>query len=472
MSPSKPFLFSAFFAGILFVYPFGNLHAQAPPQNIADSLQSILNHSLPTNFTAPGVIMRVNVPGQWTWQGAAGNGISGTTAGQSQTTATATDRFRTGSVTKMMIATCILKLEQDGLLSIEDPIANYLRPTLVTDTINSSGTVLIRHLLNHTSGIANSAANNTCQLDVLTNPLNNRTLEEAIYCGATQGELFPPGTNWTYSNTNYSLLAMIISNVSGMDYKQYLQQTIFTPLNMSQTEIPQTNDISGPHMGCYWNIPGLGWTDLTIINASTYAGWADVVTSTNDLITFYDVLRNGQLINSTEWGKMQTIDPAANAYGLGFDFYTFYASAYNGHYGEVANTSGLFFGDIQSTLAPNGYFISYNFNTQGADMQNKIDKPVMNLLKNGISGLTQLVVNENLLVYPNPSNDIVTISIPTTEQQYRIELADLNGRKILHTQNASGQTIIDTKEIPNGTYLLTVENNQTISRQKLIIQHP
>jgi|GEM_PF-636625 len=445
---------------------------QTPPQYIADSLQSILNHALPTNFAAPGVIVRVEVPGQWTWEGAAGNGISGTTAGQTQTVAASADRFRTGSVTKMMIATCILKLEQDGLLSIEDPIANYLRPTLVTDTINSSGTVLIRHLLNHTSGIANSAANNTCQLDVLTNPLNNRTLEEAIYCGASQGELFPPGTSWTYSNTNYSLLAMIINNVSGMDYKQYLQQTIITPLNLSQTEIPSTTDIAGPHMGCYWNIPGMGWVDLTIVNATTYAGWADVVTATADLITFYTALRSGQLISSSEWAKMQTIDPAANAYGLGFDFYTFYGSAYNGHYGEVANTSGLFFGDIQSVIAPNGYFISYNFNTQGADMQNKIDKPVMNLLKNGTNGLNENPTAIPVTVFPNPSDGMTTITLPSSYAGIEINLLDLQGKKIRSFKSTGSAVQIDTKEIPNGTYVLKIHASSFDLQEKLFILHP
>jgi CubicO group peptidase (beta-lactamase class C family) len=176
---------------LIFALAFSSKEAksQTPPQVVIDSLQTILNQALPSNFQNSGVIMSVYAPGQWTWSGAAGNGIAGITAQQPQTNASVTDRFRVGSITKMMVAVCILKLEEDGLLSIEDPIDMYLRPTLVNDTIAPSDTVRIRHLLNHTSGIANSANNTSCQQNVLTNPLGSHSLEEAIYCGASQYQL-------------------------------------------------------------------------------------------------------------------------------------------------------------------------------------------------------------------------------------------------------------------------------------------
>lgn len=81
---------------------------QSPSPAIANALQTVVNNSLPTNFSNPGVVMGITVPGEWSWYGAAGDAIAGITAGQPQTTATPTTRFRVGSISKMMVATAVL----------------------------------------------------------------------------------------------------------------------------------------------------------------------------------------------------------------------------------------------------------------------------------------------------------------------------------------------------------------------------
>jgi D-alanyl-D-alanine carboxypeptidase len=445
--------------------------AQTAPQVISDSLMSILQNALPTSLANSGVIMEVYVPGQWTWTGAVGSSISGMTAQQPQANANVTDRFRVGSITKMMVAVCILKLEEAGMLSIEDPISLYLRPTLVNDTIAASDTVRIRHLLNHTSGIANSADNTSCQQNVLTNPLGSHSLEEAVYCGASQGEMFPPEFAWGYSNTNYSILAMIIESVTGQSYSSYVTQNVFTPLGLTNTEIPTTNQITGPHMGCYWNIGN--WIDLTIINPTTYTGWADVVSSTHDLNLFHYALRNGQLLNSTSWGEMQTMYPGTFGYGLGYDFYTITSQNYTGHYGEVANTSGCFFGDIQSGIAPNGYYISYNYNTQGANMQNDIDVPVL-LLLNSALGLEE---NNNAStahfnVYPNPVSQHLTILNSDYADIRYVEITDMAGKTVTAESGFGNQSQfqLDLSALPAGAYMLSIETAEGEFHQSVFKQ--
>lgn len=441
----------------------------AQTQAISDSLQNILDASLPANFSNPGIVMTVYVPGQWTWSGASGNAIAGITAGQPVSTATPSTRFRVGSITKNMVATCILKLEEDGLLSIEDPINDYLRPTMIADTIQNSDTIRIRHLLNHTSGVANSGDNSSCQMNVLTNLLGSHSYEEAVYCGASLGELFTPGTSWSYSNTNYTLLAMIIEEVSGMTYQNYLTQTIITPLGLTQTEIPTNNQISGAHMGCYWNLGT--WTDLTIIHPTTYTGWADVVSSTQDLVTYYEALRNGNIIGNTALQKMYTIDAAANAYGLGTDFYTISGDDYIGHYGEVANTSGLFFCDISSTTAPQGYYIAYNFNTQGASMQTKIDVPVHHLLNSGFTSIEEKNILSALQTFPNPATEAIHFRLNDASSIYSWTILDLQGRIVLQ-QTPASQTasLIDVSSLAAGSYFLQVKSSSGTHQQKFIRQ--
>jgi len=462
-----PFFYLLFLSGFL----NSALNAQTAPQIIADSLQSILDNAQHNGFTHPGVIMKISVPGQWTWSGASGFAISGQSAGQPQTSANSTMKFRTGSITKNMVAVCILKLQEDGLLNINDPIANYLRPTLVNDTILSSDTVTIRQLLNHTSGIANSADNTSCQLNVLSNPLGSHTLEEAVYCGTSQGELFPPGTAWSYSNTNYSLLAMIIESLSGMSYAAFLNQEIIQALNLQNTEIPASSQISGAHMGCYWFLGANPWTDLTLIHPSTYTGWADLVSTTEDLITYYTALRNGQILNSTELSLMYSIDAASFDYGMGIDFYQVYGSSYVGHYGEVGNSSGLFYADINSTLAPNGYYIAYNFNTQGSAMRNLIDKPVMNLLKYFTISENEIVKNTTFSMSPNPASNAVQFCF-TAGDFDTIRIFDLLGRSVECKQIESYSTnlSLNLSALPRGTYFVSMSGENSYQRQTLILK--
>ncbi|TND07557.1 MAG: hypothetical protein FD123_3109 [Bacteroidetes bacterium] len=445
--------------------------AQTVPTAIADSLQSILDQALPASFTNAGAIMEVHVPGQWTWSGSSGYSIAGITAGQPLAVANSTDKFRAGSITKTMVATCILKLEEAGQLSIEDPISLYLRATLINDTIASSDTVRIRHLLNHTSGIANSADNTGCQANVLGNPLGAHSLEEAIFCGASQGEVFAPEFAWAYSNTNYSILAMIIQNLTGLSYRDYLTQTIITPLALADTEIPLTDTISGAHMGCYWNIGN--WTDLTIINPTTYTGWADVVSTTSDLNVFYAALRSGQIINANSLAEMHTMFPGTYGYGLGLDFYTIGGEDYIGHYGEVANTSGMFFADISSVNAPNGYYITYNFNVQGADMQNDIDVPVLTLLNSAFNAVNETTAAKpGCRVFPNPSGSLVYIEIPGNNNDVQIRLTDGFGRTVAagFVPDGNNRFHFDGSRYAPGVYTLSVITGNGNEIQKLILK--
>lgn len=438
-------------------------HTQAP-LTISNGLQNILDNSLPASFSNSGAIMRIIVPGEWSWSGATGYAITDITTGQAGSIATEGMQFRVGSITKMMVATCIMKLEQDGLLSIDHNINTYLRESIVNDTLSPSGPITIRQLLNHTSGVSNSADNNTCQSDVLANPLNAHSLEDAIYCGGSQGEIATPGLLWAYSNTNYSLLAMIIEEVTGQSYSSYMTQTIITPLELSNTTTHPSDQLTIPHMGCYWNIGT--WIDLTIINSTTYTGWADVASTTEDLITFYTALLNENIINSTQLDRMKTIDAISFDYGMGLDYYEFNGVNYSGHYGEVANTSALFFADINSTIAPNGYYISYNFNIQGANTT-AIDEQVIDLLNEPV-GLTDEVINKFSL-FPNPTKDNCFITLEQSTNDRIIDIFDLRGLKVHQDIIPAFESslTINLSDLEKGVYFLKIEGVKT---QRVIVE--
>ncbi len=434
-----------------------------PPQIIADSLQAILNRSLPTGVQNPGAVVSVYVPGQWAWSGAAGHSISGLTGAYPATAASPNDKFRAGSITKNFMATAVLKLEEAGLLSLQDTIGKYLSSTLINDTINSSAPVTIYELLNHTSGIANSADNTACQQNALNNLTQVFSLEEAVFCGASQGEVFPPGFAWDYSNTNYSLLAMIIQKVSGQTSKDYITQHILTPLNLTDTEFPTTDQITSPHLGCYWNIGA--WVDMTIVDPTLYWGWADIVSTTTDLNKFYSALRSGQVLSPASLTKMMTIAPSAFDYGLGTEFFQLGNTNYFGHSGEVGNSSGMFFADINSSLYPDGYYVSYNYNYQGVDLFNAIDLPVYNFMLSGITGIS--AVQQDVMkikTYPNPAQDKISFEfVAGKESKTTLELIDSKGLLVKTIScilnKGNNKFELNVNELASGIYTYRVQTN-------------
>jgi len=167
---------------------------------------------------------------------------------------------------------------------------------------------------------------------------------------------------------------------------------------------------------------------------------------------------------------MYTIDPASYDYGMGLDFYMVLGSDYIGHYGEVGNTSGMFFGDINSTLAPNGYYIAYNFNTQGSNMQTLIDVPVMNLLKNFTLSNDE-IQQSTFSMSPNPATSTVQFNYPEGSFQY-IHIVDLQGREVYNNELslASSQLAIDLSDLQKGTYFVSLSGARSQKTQTLILK--
>jgi len=472
---------------ILWVLWFiGPVCAQTPT-DLSNQLQAVVNGALPPGKVNPGLVVGVHVPGQWSWYGATGHSITGTTPGYTATLANPTDQFRAGSITKMFMATAVLMLEEDGLLNISDDIALHLRASLINDTINSSGVITIGNLLEHTSGLGDLAANDSCRLEALSDLTRNFTLEEGIYCGCVQGENFPPGFTWGYSNTNYSILALLIKEVSGLSAIDYIKTNIINPLGLLNTEVPATDEINQSHMGCYWELDTL--LDLTIVDASMYNGWANVVSTTEDLFLFFDALRNGTLVNIASLAKMYTISPISFDYGLGIDFYVINGDPYYGHSGEVGNTSGLFYADISTAAFPNGYYLSYNYNYQGVSSNNAIEVPVHLLMKNYVMDSTQVPdtttqdttvlgldhnpADHDLLLYPNPAIDQFSFQFKRQlSGNVELEIYDLIGRKLIELVPLmiDGKIEVRNMELGPGIYHVMVKNHGTTYSSKLVLK--
>jgi CubicO group peptidase (beta-lactamase class C family) len=136
-------------------------------------------------------------------------------------------KFRLGSITKQFTAAAILQLQEKGKLRVDDPISKYIQGTPATWS-----SVTIQHLLTHTSGIpsyTDEAGYQAHMREQVGTPLDfikrfrDRPLD------------FTPGEKFHYDNSGYFLLGVIIEQVSGVRYEDYLRKNIFEPLRMAAT---------------------------------------------------------------------------------------------------------------------------------------------------------------------------------------------------------------------------------------------
>jgi len=135
-------------------------------------------------------------------------------------------RFRIASITKQFTAAAVLLLEQDGRLKTDDLISQYL-----PDAPDSWRAITIHNLLTHTSGIK-SYTNLPDFADRARRPISKKDMPKLLYPIALE---FPVGSKFAYSNSGYFLLGLIIEQVSGVDYEEFLSRRIFKPLGMVDT---------------------------------------------------------------------------------------------------------------------------------------------------------------------------------------------------------------------------------------------
>jgi D-alanyl-D-alanine carboxypeptidase len=133
--------------------------------------------------------------------------------------------FQLGSISKSFLAALVLTLSQQGKFSLDDSIGARLPAAR-----HLSSSITIRHLLNHTSGLREQFLLPGIDQGVadLSRPKN-----ELYALVAKAPADYPAGTRWSYSNTNYTLLAMLVEEVSAMPYEIAMQQIVFRPLGLS-----------------------------------------------------------------------------------------------------------------------------------------------------------------------------------------------------------------------------------------------
>ena len=158
--------------------------------------------------------------------------------------------FLLASVSKVVTATALLQLNEDGLFALDDKINDYLSFNVAIPNQNTD--ITFRMLLTHTSGIADGSALDGQYYYGEDSPValgdfleNYLTPSGNLYNAGENFYDFEPGSKHEYSNTGNALIGLLVQQISGIDFNEYCKQNIFTPLGMTNTawrldEISQT----------------------------------------------------------------------------------------------------------------------------------------------------------------------------------------------------------------------------------------
>jgi len=137
--------------------------------------------------------------------------------------------FEAGSVSKQFTAAAVLLLAQNGKLSLDDPVRQYIPELPDYDT-----PITIRQMLQHTSGLRDWG--HVAAIAGWPRTSRAHTHAHVLDIVSRQRSLnFEPGTRWSYSNTGYNLAAILVSRVSGKSFAEFTRKHIFEPLGMTRT---------------------------------------------------------------------------------------------------------------------------------------------------------------------------------------------------------------------------------------------
>jgi len=213
------------------------------------------------------------------------------------------DRFRAGSVTKTFVATVVLQLAAEHRLSLSDPVERHL-PGLVRGAGNDGRALTLRSLLTHTSGLYDFTRDTRGAVPV--------TALQAVRLALTH----PPADRgrFSYSNTNYVLLGLVVDRVTGRSYAAEAERRIIAPLRLAGTSFPGSRTtLPSPHGRAYAS----DGSDVTDLDPRVAGAAGELVTTLADLDRFYSALLSGTLLPPRWLREMLDTRAAHGLYGMG-----------------------------------------------------------------------------------------------------------------------------------------------------------
>lgn len=202
------------------------------PAQTADRIDSLIRQEM-TNQRIPGLSIAVVQQGKVVK--AQGYGLANV---EWQQPATAQTVYKIASLSKQFFASAILRLAEEGKLSVTDPVHRFF-----PDAPASWRGITVHHLLSHSSGLLRESPG--------FDPLKIQPDSVVIKAAYSAPVLFKPSEKWAYCNVGYFMLAEIISRVSGQPWPQYIGDAFFSPLHMTATRTTTASELIPNRAGGY-----------------------------------------------------------------------------------------------------------------------------------------------------------------------------------------------------------------------------
>ena len=451
--------------------PFLAPPAQRPPAGgmldplLAQLLQHTLD-SLQAHYNPIGLSAALALPDGSIWEGA--TGINSTAPGDTLHPGLL---LGIGSVSKNLTAAAMLQLEVEGLLSLDDSLGRWLPPYP-----NIDGSIRLRRLLNHTSGIA-SYTDNPAFWQQVNSALGTPIAPTAILQNYVNAPLFAPGAGWSYSNTNYLLAGLVIEAATELPFYQAVRERLLLPQELStvfllpQETAPQALghmwvDINGD--GVADNFTGLG-LPLTAIFSGAWASGA-YCSSAADMARWIKLLMEGGVLPGASLGAMmETVQVTPGfRYGLGLYRLDLQGQQWWGHDGYIFYQAMVLYqpelGIGMAVLSNDGEFEEMGpvFLALASTYQHYL-----------VTSATHLAFRGGIAVAPNPFTDEIVLDFSTAPRAGRLQLLDAQGRtvaaSVLPAGLPSGPSFRwQLPPLPAGLYFLHLHDEAQVQAVPLV----
>jgi len=236
-----------------------------------------------------------------------GYGLAGREANRA---AAASTIYRIGSITKQFTAAGIMREVEQGKILLDDPITKYL-----PDVPTHGQRITVRNLLTHTSGVHNY----TDKPEWVKRWGEEMTPRQIVAFVDTDTLDFAPGTKYSYSNTGYVLLGMILEKVTGQPYATYLQRQFFTPLGLTQTSYcpDRTKD---PRFADGYAASSGTVKPAEYLNITQPFSAGALCSTVRDLVKWHRALVDGRVVGARSYSLMTTADTLNSGAKINYGF--------------------------------------------------------------------------------------------------------------------------------------------------------
>ncbi len=466
------------------------LNAQTPAPSsfvAAGSLPELLDHvfdSLTSISSIKGFNAAMLLPDSTLWKRASGLAEQIPT----QIDLTTDHLMGMGSISKSFVSATLLLMSEDGLLSLDDSIGQYLEPY-----VNVPGHTTIRQLLSHRSGINDYLNENPAMSEAWLTHLDSIWVADTILHHYVLAPNFPVGTNWSYSNTNYLLAGRIIEQITGQPWYEVVRARILDPFQLTHTFAHPWESYGAQPFSHAWadfdgngtveDLQGLGLPDEGLFSMAGSAG--NLLSTPEDLVQFSRLVYGGHLLRDSTLDEMLTDyvqDGSGFEYGLGTAMYPLGGSLENhGHDGSLIYKSfALHFPSEDMSLA-----VQQNDDrlaepgTTGAPFDifylslALLDTYLNYTIPSATDDPTYAF--ENLAIAPNPADKGTRIVFGlTTTNNIHVTISGIDGGVVQSTDFGlleAGQHELELSlgDIPAGIYLLSLENSDHRIQRALVI---